>query len=147
MYDYKVDLIAHNSPEFQQAAILRYDLFFAEHNLSWEVTQHSTQADYLHAAILYENTVIAYGQLVPKSDRVYQICQMVVRPEYQGQNFGKKILLFLIEQAKKEGAIALTLNARLTAIGFYQKLGFQTYGTPFPSDTTGIMHIAMNKSI
>jgi predicted GNAT family N-acyltransferase len=148
----KIELIKYNSAEFQQACQLRYELFFAEHSLPWHIVQDERQAEYFHAAILIRNSVVAYGQLVPQDNSVYQISQMVVKPGYQGQNFGSRILLFLIEQAKKEGAIAkrrrsliaLTLNARTTAVGFYQKFCFQTHGTQFPSSTTGIPHITMN---
>ena len=48
--------------------------------------------------------VVAYGQLVPHKDRIYQICQMVVRPDYQGQNLGRQILLTLIDLARQQGA-------------------------------------------
>jgi predicted GNAT family N-acyltransferase len=140
----KIELIKYNSAEFQQACQLRYELFYAEHGLPWHIVQDECQADYFHAAILIKNSVVAYGQLVSQDNSVYQICQMVVKPGYQGQNLGSRILLFLIEQAKKEGAIALTLNARTTAVGFYQKFGFQTHGKQFPSATTGIPHITMN---
>ncbi|MEO0012575.1 MAG: hypothetical protein RLZZ535_964 [Cyanobacteriota bacterium] len=143
----KIELIKYNSEEFQQACQLRYELFFAEHGLPWQIVQDERQAEYFHAAILRQNSVVAYGQLVPQDNSVYQISQMVVKPGYQGQNFGSRILLFLIEQAKKEGAIALTLNARTTAVGFYQKFGFQTHGIQFPSSTTGIPHITMNKNL
>ncbi len=155
----KVELIKYNSQEFQQACQLRYELFYAEHGLPWHIVEDERQADYFHAAILIQNSVVAYGQLVPQDNSVYQntykICQMVVKPGYQGQNFGSKILLFLIEQAKQESAIAkrrrsliaLTLNARTTAVGFYQKFGFKTHGRQFPSTTTGIPHITMNKNL
>lgn len=143
----KVKLIKYKSQEFQQACQLRYELFFAEHSLPWQIVQDESQADYFHAAILIKNTVVAYGQLVPLDNRVYQISQMVVKPGYQGQNFGSKILLYLIDRAREEKAIALTLNARLTAIDFYQKHGFQIQGQQFPSTTTGIPHISMNKSL
>jgi ribosomal protein S18 acetylase RimI-like enzyme len=147
--------IKYHSQEFQQACQLRYELFYAAHGLSWDVVQDKRQANYFHGAILKQNLLVAYGQLVPQANRIYQICQMVVKPGYQGQNFGSRILLFLIEQAKQEGAIAkrrrsliaLTLNARLSAVGFYQKFGFQTQGTQFPSSTTGIPHITMNRTI
>lgn len=142
-----VKLIGYHSKEYQQACRLRYELFFAEHNLPWSVVQDERQAEYLHAAVSIKDCVIAYGQLVPHCNRIYQICQMVVQPAYQGQHLGSKILSTLIEIAKQEKAIAITLNARLTAVGFYQKLGFQTYGTPFPSNTTGVLHIAMNKKL
>ena len=142
---YIAELIEYDSQEFQQACELRYKLFFAQHNLPKSIVTDPKQKDYFHAAIAIHNKVIAYGQLVPHDDKIYQICQMVVAPEYQKLGLGKKILLFLIDIAKQEGAIALTLNARLTAVGFYQKLGLQTHGTPFPSSTTEISHIGMNR--
>ena len=142
-----VESIAYNSPQYQQACQLRYELFFAEHNLPWEVVQDRREAHYFHAAIVTDGLVVAYGQLVPHEDRIYQICQMVVRPDYQGQNLGRKILLALIDLARQQGAIALYLNARLTAVGFYQKLGFETFGSSFPSSTTRVPHIAMNRKL
>lgn len=143
----KIELIKYNSAEFQQACQLRYELFYAEHSLPWQIVQDERQADYFHAAILIRNSVVAYGQLVPQDNSVYQISQMVVKPGYQGQNLGSKILLCLIDRAKSAKAIALTLHARTTAVGFYQRFGFQTHGTEFLSATTGIPHITMNKSL
>ena len=140
-----VESIEYNSPQYQQACQLRYELFFAEHNLPWEVVRDLKEADYFHAAIVTDELVVAYGQLVPHENRIYQICQMVVRPNYQRQNLGRKILLALIDLARQQNAIALELNARLTAVGFYQKLGFETFGSPFPSSTTKVPHIAMKK--
>ncbi len=142
-----VELIEYNSREYHQACQLRYELFFAEGNLPWEVVLDKRHANYFHAAIVVRDRVVAYGQLAPQSDRLYQICQMVVHPNYQRQNLGSKILSTLIEIAKQQGAIALTLNARLTAVGFYQKLGFKTCGTPFPSTTTGVPHITMKRKL
>ena len=140
-----VESIEYNSPQYQQACQLRYELFFAEHNLPWEVVRDLKEADYFHAAIVTDELVVAYGQLVPRENRIYQICQMVVRPNYQRQNLGRKILLALIDLARQQNAIALELNARLTAVGFYQKLGFEAFGLPFPSSTTEVPHIAMKK--
>ncbi|MFM2314187.1 MAG: hypothetical protein RLZZ04_3463 [Cyanobacteriota bacterium] len=150
-----VEQIKYNSQEFQQACQLRYQLFYAEHGLSWDVVRDERQANYFHGAILKQNLLVAYGQLVPQSNDIYQICQMVVKPGYQGQNYGSRILYFLIEKAQQERAIsfqersviAVTLNARLSAVGFYQKFGFQTQGEQFPSRTTGIPHITMNQTI
>lgn len=143
----EVKLIEYSSQEFQQACQLRYELFFAEHKLSWNVVQNKRQAEYFHSAIVIGDAVVAYGQLVPHKNHIYQICQMVVKPKYQSQNLGSKILVALIDIARKEGAIALTLNARLTAVGFYQKLGFRSFGKPFPSVITGVKHIIMSQKL
>ena len=144
---HSVELIKYNSSEYYQACHLRYKLFFAEHNLPWNIVLNQSHSSYFHAAVVIQDRVVAYGQLVPHRDRIYQICQMVVQPSYQKQNLGKKILSTLIQIAKERGAIAITLNARLIAIGFYQKLGFQAYGTEFPSTTTGVPHVKMYKEL
>ena len=144
---YTVKPIDRNCPEFLQAGELRYKLFFAAHDLPRSVVIDPKQADYFHAAISVDNRVVAYGQLVPHVERIYQICQMVVAPEYQRKGLGKQILLFLIDLARQERAISLTLDARLTAIGFYQKLGFQTDGVSFLSSTTGVPHVKMTQEL
>lgn len=141
--EYSLSLIEYNSREYEQACQLRYKLFFAEHNLPRKVVRDKRQAEYFHAAILVHNCVVAYGQLVPQQNQIYQICQMVVEPSYQRKNLGSKILSALIAIAIQEQAIAVTLNARVAAVGFYQKLGFQTNGEQFPSKTTGVIHVSM----
>ena len=143
---HSVELIEYNSPEYHQACQLRYRLFFAEHNLPKNVVLDDRHANYYHASII-QDCVVAYGQLVPHPNRIYQICQMVVEPSYQNQSLGKKILSTLIHIAKDRGAVSITLDARLTAVGFYQKLGFQTCGTEFPSTTTGVPHIKMYRKL
>ena len=143
---FSVQLIEYKSPEYWQACQLRYRLFYAEHDLPWEVALDKNNIDF-HAAMIIHGDVVAYGQLIALSDRQYKIGQMVVDPRYQKQNLGKQIILFLIDLAKQQGASEITLNSRLTAVGFYQKVGFQPCGVQFPSPTTGVIHLPMNKKL
>ena len=141
-----VQLIKYQSREYKQACELRYRLFFAEHGLPWEIVLDDNDINF-HAAIIVQNNVVAYGQLIAKDSFVYQVKQMVVEPKYQKQNLGRQILQSLINIARQQGATDVTLNARLFAVGFYQKLGFQTYGSQFPSATTGVIHIPMRQKL
>ena len=141
-----VKLIEYQRQEYRQACKLRYRLFFQEHNLPWDVVLNNNDADFL-AAIVIEENVVAYGQLRDRHNGIYQIEQMVVEPKYQRQYLGKRIILTLIDLAKHKGAIEIVLNSRLCAIGFYQRVGFQTCGVEFPSPTTGVIHIPMNKKL
>lgn len=142
-----VKLIKYDSPEYHQACQLRYRLFFAEHDLPWEIVFDDRDADSFHAAIIIQGCVAAYGKLTTHKNLVYRLGQMVVEPNYQRQNLGRQIVLTLIDLAKQQGAITLTLNARLAAVGFYQKLGFQTFGDEFPSTTTGVIHLGMKQEL
>lgn len=142
-----VKLIKYNSQEYHQACQLRYRLFFAEHDLPGEIVFDDRDADSFHAAVVIQGRVAAYGKLTPQNNLVYRLGQMVVEPNYQGKNLGRQVVLTLIDLAKQQGAIALELNSRLSAVGFYQKLGFQTFGNEFPSSTTGVTHIGMKQEL
>jgi predicted GNAT family N-acyltransferase len=39
------------------------------------------------------------------------------------------------------------LSARESAVGFYEKMGFNVIGAKFPSPKTGIIHVSMVLSI
>ena len=68
---------------------------------------------------------------------------MIVSPRYQGQGYGVKLLLGLMQTAKNRGAKTIELNARTSAIGFYVKQGFQQVGQVYNSRSTGVPHIKM----
>ena len=138
-----VKLIEYDSQEYQQACQLRYRLFYAEHNLAWDKVFNDSDLNCFHLAIVELGKVLAYAQLFPQKNLHYQIKQIVVEPKHRKQNLGIQILQATLDLAKERGATSLSLNSRVRAIGFYQKLGFQTYGVEFPSPTTGVIHIAM----
>ena len=142
-----VKLIEYESWEYQQACKLRYRLFYDDRSLFRSDVFSSEEKNYYHLAISIEDLIVAYGQLVSQTNSIYLIKQMVVEPNYQKQNLGTQIVLQAIALAQEQGATKIVLNSRLSAVGFYQKLGFYTCGVKFPSPTTGIFHISMKKNI
>ena len=142
-------LIEYGSNEYYQAAQIRYQLFYPEHNIPFEsIFDHQEEKD-LHLAITTTQTdrVLAYGRLSQNSCFEFQIHQMVVLPHYQRQGLGKRILQALINSASARGARLVVLNARVTKTQFYQKFGFEPVGKVFASSTTGVAHIKMQKKI
>lgn len=142
-----VQLIEYQSFEYQQACKLRYRLFYNEHGLPWDAVIDSSDARCFHVAVILQSSLVAYGQLSESNHSNYQIKQMVVEPSYQKQGLGKQILFTLLNLAKQQGAAEITLNARLSAIGFYQKLNFKICGTEFPSSTTRVIHVPMKQKL
>lgn len=147
--NYQTKFIEYGSDEYYQAAQLRYRLFYQEHNIPFESIFEPQEKQDLHVAIIADpgNSVIAYGRLGQNSLQEFQIYQMVVMPEFQGQGLGMNILQTLAEVAVERGASLLTLNARTTKVQFYQKAGFETVGEVFLSSTTGVPHIKMQKKL
>jgi predicted GNAT family N-acyltransferase len=140
-------LIQYGSDEYNQAAQLRYQLFYREHGIPFELIFDAHEEQDLHLAITArsDNRVLAYGRLGQTHFNEFQIYQMVVLPEYQGQRLGTRLLQGLIEAAIERGADRVVLNARVTKIQFYQKLGFKRVGDVFASSMTGVPHIKMQR--
>ncbi|MDP3353786.1 MAG: GNAT family N-acetyltransferase, partial [Flavobacteriaceae bacterium] len=66
---------------------------------------------------------------------------------YQGQAIGSKLLTEIINNIKSENAELLWFNARIKALNFYQKLGFQTIGEEFDIPYVGGHYVMFKKLI
>ena len=69
--------------------------------------------------------------------------RMAVLSAYRGQGIGRELLQVAIAFAQSQGFAEIRLNAQTQAKAFYQKLGFEPYGSEFYE--AGIAHIAMKK--
>ena len=147
--NYQLKFVEYGTLEYQQAAQVRYRLFYQEHGIPFESIFDPQEKQNLHLVITNktQHQVLAYGRLDRKSSDEFQICQMVVEPEYQRQGLGTLILSQLTQVAINQGASLVILNARVTKVHFYQKYGFETIGEVFASSSTGVPHIKMQKKI
>ncbi len=74
---------------------------------------------------------------------------MAVDPSVQGLGVGRLLVQRSLVAAADRGAKRMWCNARVTAMGFYQKLGFVTRGDEFQIAGIGphyLMHIALDSS-
>ncbi len=69
--------------------------------------------------------------------------QMAVRNNQQGKGIGQQIMRFAETVARDKGYKKLTMHARDTAIGFYEKQGYKVIGEGFLEVT--IPHHKMEK--
>ncbi len=56
---------------------------------------------------------------------------MATDPEFQGIGAGKRLMTFAIEHIKAQRADMIWCNARVIAIPFYEKMGFEIKGDQF----------------
>ena len=149
MHKISLKFVSYLSPEYYQAASLRYRLFFQEHAIPFASLFDAREKRDWHLVVTTDsdNQVLAYGRLSQKTSDLFQIYQMVVEPDYQKQGLGTQILQTLVELAIAEGAKKLILHARVSKIDFYRRFGFKPVGEIFPSPSTGVPHITMEKEI
>lgn len=92
-----------------------------------------------------DDTIIGCVMLHPVDNNIMKLRQMAVGDEQQGKGIGRQIVAYAEEIAKGKGYKQITMHARMTAIPFYQKLGYTEYGAEFEEVT--IPHVAMQKTI
>ena len=129
----------------------RYD------NFRWEVLRkplkmsHIPLKDNLEEASIHlmgvtsEGKILACGRLHLNTSYEAQIRYMGVSEDLRRSGIGSKMLKKLEDDAIKQGANQIMLNARENAVPFYKSLGYFEVG-PYESDIQ-IPHIRMEKKI
>ncbi|GEO05300.1 hypothetical protein AAE02nite_29640 [Adhaeribacter aerolatus] len=112
--------------DFDKYYRLRYDVLRAP----WQQPRGSEiapdDATATHALMLNEaDDPIGVCRLHLPTPAEAQIRFMAIHPQYQGQGLGKKILTYVEEKAREQGAQYITLQAREQAVPFYQRAGYR----------------------
>ncbi len=90
-----------------------------------------------------EDRLIGGAIVVPLGDRHAQLRQMLVVPDARGRGLGR-LLIEHIEAVLRERPVRLLhMNARLEAVGFYERCGYGCIGDEFIHIT--IPHVRMEK--
>lgn len=66
-----------------------------------------------------------------------QIRGMAVLDEFQKKGVGQKLVQKVIQEERNAQTELIWFNARINAVPFYKKLGFQVYGTAFEIENIG----------
>lgn len=71
--------------------------------------------------------------------------RVAVRASVRQNGIGRLLMRALEDEARIQKATAVVLGAQLTALNFYEKLGYEAYGDEF--DDAGIPHRMMRRSL
>lgn len=84
---------------------------------------------------------VGCGRLTP----AHKIGRMAVLQAWRGRGVGKAMLRELTSRARALGWPEVTLDAQVSAVGFYEREGFQAYGEEF--EDAGLAHRAMRMAL
>jgi len=132
---------------YTQAKKIRIDCFFKGMDNAEELINDPFEKEGIHLVSVNENrSVIGTGRIHMVGSTGI-ISQMAIKKEHQRTGIGFKILTELICKCKSLEMEKIELSARETALEFYKKSGFITFGNKYPSAKTGIIHQKMNLKI
>jgi GNAT superfamily N-acetyltransferase len=86
--------------------------------------------DAFHLGVRFESELISVGSFFPQThhhfyqDNVYRLRAMATLPNFHGRGSGRALIEFALQLLRERNANLLWCDARLSAVGFYQRLGF-----------------------
>jgi len=137
--------IAHGSDDYLELVRLRdlhlrkpLGLRMSEEDLAGEETQR-------HFALVWNEAILGGVIANPTRSDTAKLRQMWIDPSLRGQGSGRSLLEEVERRLASEGISHFILNARETAVGFYQSSGYEVVGETFTE--VGISHLRMEKRL
>ena len=137
--------IPYGSESFKAKCTLRHEVLRVPIGLSLHDEDLSGERDQLHFGLFDEDELVACVIAVLLSPTEAKIRQMAVSPEHQGKGWGRRVIEGMEQQLIAEGVTHFAMHARMSAVGFYEKLGYSGIGEEFTE--VGLPHVRMEKTI
>lgn len=132
-----------DSDEYRGNLILRDKVLRKPLGLNLFEEDLSAEKDYRHLSAVENGKVIGTMMLLTDPDEAgaMRMKQVAVDETCRGKGIGARLWELAKAVAFREGADRVTVHARKTAVGFYEKLGFSVTGPEFLE--VGIAHLPM----
>ena len=117
---------------------VRREVFILEQKVPEDLEIDEFDPVALHALAYSDNACIGTARLHINDDRSGQIGRMAILSSFRNQGLGRQIMKVLIGTAKSSGATSLILQAQVSSIPVYEKIGFVANGPIY--DEAGIPH-------
>ncbi|MEP7218840.1 MAG: GNAT family N-acetyltransferase [Bacteroidota bacterium] len=145
MTSFDIRLIAHRSPTYEETVALRDDILRRPLGLSFTPEQLGAEGADYHLACYLDGALAGCLILTPIDDNALKMRQVAVAEEMQGKGVGRALVERSEEIGREKGFREIVLNARETAVPFYDRLRYERIGERF--EEVGIPHWKMRKSL
>lgn len=138
-------IIDHGTPEYHQMVQLRNDILRKPLGLSFQKEELEHEKDDILIAAFEEDKMLGCCMLIITEPGTVRLRQMAVLNNLQGKGLGRALMQFAENIARDRGFRRITMHARKTATGFYEKLGYVVNGEEFEEVT--LPHVVMEKQL
>jgi predicted GNAT family N-acyltransferase len=131
--------------EWREALRVRIAVFVEEQGGPLSDEPDRWDAEARHYLLLDGERVVGAARLYHPEPAVAKIGRVALLPEARGRGWGAELMRELLRAAVDLGCATAVLDAQVSVVGFYRKLGFAAEGEPFVE--AGIPHIRMRCSL
>jgi predicted GNAT family N-acyltransferase len=137
--------IDYGTPEYEQMLRLRYDLLRKPLGLSFDPKELEKEKDDVLMGAFEDDRLLGCCLLTQMDAKTVRLRQMAVPNNLQGKGIGRALMIFAENIARDMGYETLMMHARITATGFYEKMGYVKNDGQFIEVT--IPHVVMEKKL
>ncbi|MEO6290283.1 MAG: GNAT family N-acetyltransferase [Ginsengibacter sp.] len=137
--------IDHGTKEYKQMIDLRQELLRKPLNLTFEADELDKEEKDILIGAFEEEKMLGCCLLTRVNKDCVRLRQMAVQNNVQGKGIGAAMMNFAENVARDMGYKNIMMHARLTATGFYKKLGYKISGDQFLE--ISIAHYIMEKRL
>ena len=137
--------IDHGSKEYDQMVNLRLEIMRKPLGLSFTPEELAREVNDILIASFDDDVMLGCCILTDMKNGCVRLRQMAVQKNMQGKGIGESMMMFAENLARDKGFKTLTMHARDTAIGFYERFGYKVKGDKFIE--INIPHHIMEKKL
>jgi predicted GNAT family N-acyltransferase len=141
-----IRVVRFASPAYHEMVALRSRLLREPLGLAFTAEQLAAEKDHVHLAAWKDGVMAGTLMLLPPDpNTVARMRQMAVDPRFERRGLGRALVHCGEIELCRLGATRIELAARVPAVGFYEKLGYEVQGEPFIELT--VPHVLMAKRL
>lgn len=123
--------IDHGTDDYQMMISLRDELLRRPLGLVFDKGELDREKEDILIGSFEDDRMLGCCLLTEVDSQTVRLRQMAVRNNLQRKGIGDSILRFAETLARDKGYRKITMNARATAIGFYERCGYRTCSDEF----------------
>jgi predicted GNAT family N-acyltransferase len=125
-----------------KAMIVRGIVFIEEQQVGYDGEIDAYEETAVHVLGEIDGEPVAAGRLRFLDDRA-KLERIAVRPRWRGRGYGRGMVAFLLDEARRRGYRSFTMHAQAHLVDYYRQQGFEPVGGVFVE--CGIDHRTMNR--
>jgi predicted N-acetyltransferase YhbS len=126
-----IECVSFESPEYADSLRFRERVLRVPLGMVLRPEDVEGEASHYHIVALLNKAVVGTVVLKPLSVVEMKLRQMAVDPTLQGHGLGRRLVQFAERLALEKGFHTMVLHGRVSALGFYESMGYQATGEPF----------------
>lgn len=135
---------SYASDAYREALNLRMEVLKRPLGIEFDMEELAREGSEYHLGAFEAGVLLATMILTPLGEEA-KMRQVAVHPSRQGSGIGTTLVGFSETFCRERGFRKMILNARESAVPFYERLGYVRVGEPFQEVT--ILHYAMKKPL